>query len=180
MTPHALRLAVLLSPLLLAGGCGTFGHQGTARLLQSRLQDQLAPDINAGTVALQTLPDGARVTLLGTSPFPDGKKAQDDKHRDLRASVIEALLDPSLMRIQLADTSALPEAQRDLRVQNVAQYFGAYGLGSTLQPAVPSQAMPPGLAGTAPAGMTITITVQCPGRYHGAGYGSGISMPVCD
>jgi hypothetical protein len=62
----------------------------------------------------------------------------------------------------------------------VARYFEAFGLGSTLQPAAPSQAMPPGLAGTAPAGLTITITVQCPGRHHGAGYGSGISMPVCD
>jgi len=180
MILHARRLAVLLGPLLLVAACGSSGQQGTVRLLDSRLQVQLAPDIEAGNASLQTLPDGALVTLLGPSAFPFGTKASDSQQRDVRPSVVEGLLDPSLMRIQLADTSALPEAQRVERVQNMERYFVAYGLESTLQPALPTQAMPPGPASAAPAGLTITISVQCPERHHWSGYGSGKSMAVCD
>jgi hypothetical protein len=186
MNPHARRLAVLLSPLLLVAACGPSGQQRTVRLLDERLLFQLAPSIEAGDAALQILPDGARVTLLGGSPSsnaPSSNRAKrtDDQFPAVRVAVIEGLLDPRLMRIQLADTSALPQAQRDARVKDVARYFEAYGLGSTLQPAAPPQAMPPGsAAGAAPSGLTITISVQCPDRHRGPGYGSGRSMPVCD
>jgi hypothetical protein len=191
MNPHARRLGVLLSPLLLVAACGSSGRQQTVRLLDERLLFELAPNIETGNAALQILPDGARVTLLGPLPITNGRipsgpssngaKRTDDQTFDARASVIEGLLDPSLMRIQLADTSALPQAQRDARVQNVAHYFEAYGLGSTLQPAAEPQTMPPGPAGgAAPSGLTITIHVQCPDRHDGWGYGSGRSMPICD
>jgi hypothetical protein len=180
MIPHARRLVVLLTPLVLLAACGSSGQQRTAQSLDDRLLAQMRPDIAAGNVVLQPLPDGAQVTLLGTSQFPNGVKAFDDQQPDVRSAVIEGLLDPSLMQIQVADTSTLPDDQRNTRILNVARYFEAYGLEQTLQPTVPPQAVSPPPATAAPPGLTITIRVQCP-RYHdGAGYGDGTSKPVCD
>jgi hypothetical protein len=173
MTLHAPRLAVLLTPLLLFAGCA---GPSTTQRLGYRLQVGLAPDIAAGNAILQPLPNGARVTLVRLPRYAPGRQpVVDDQQRDVRASVVEALLDPSLMRIQLADTSTLPDAQRDARVRNMAQYLEAYELGSTLQPAAPPQAMPP----DAPPGLTITINVQCPSRNGPVG-DSGGSKPICD
>jgi hypothetical protein len=171
------RLAVSLCPLLLVAACGGSPTRREARLLNDRLQWQLAPDIAAGNAVLQPLPDGARVTLPGPSTFPDDLPALDNREPDARSAVVEGLLDPSLMRIQFADTSALPDYQRDKRIADMTGYFAAYGLASTLQPAAPPQAVPPG---SAPPGLTITISVACPRPVGGAGYGDGRSHPVCD
>lgn len=178
MTPHA-RLAVLLSPLFLLNACGGSGQHRTARLLNERLSYQLAPNIAAGNVALQPLPDGAQVTLLSQRAFEDNVTALTDKYPSTRASVVEALLAPSLMRIQLADTSALPPDQKQERINNVTQYFQDYGLGSTLQPVASPQVMVPASAGPAPTGLTITISVVCPHAHPGPGYGTGQAQPAC-
>jgi hypothetical protein len=119
MNRHAGHLAVLLCPLLLIAACGPSAQQRTTRLLDDRLQTQLAHQIAAGRAVVQQLPDGARVTLLDSSLFPNGPRALDDQVPDIRADVIEGLLDPTLMRVQVADTSTLPADQRDTRVQNV-------------------------------------------------------------
>src|SRR5208283_4270555 len=59
------RLTRLLTPLLLLAACGSdHGLHRTTKLLNDRLQEQLAPDIGAGAASLQPLPNGARVTLL--------------------------------------------------------------------------------------------------------------------
>jgi hypothetical protein len=179
MDPNARRLAVLLCPIIMAASCHSSGQQRATQLLDQRLQAELAPDIAAGKAALQPLPDGARVTLLDTSSsFPNDVGALTDRRPDIRSNVIEGLLDPKLMRIQVTDTSTLPADQRDARVQNVVQYFVANGLGSTLGPATPQQATLPGSADTAPAGLRITISVQCP-HHDGAGYDSGDANPAC-
>jgi hypothetical protein len=172
MNHHARRLGVLLSPLLLLAACGPSHH--TQRVLGDRLYTQLAPDIVAGKAVLQPLPDGDQVTLLDPSMFPNDIRALSDAYPDIRANVIEAMLDPSLMQVQITDTAPLREDLRDARVRNVAQYFVDNGLASTLVP--PSQ--PP--AAAAPAGLTITITLRCPDRHGGSGYGDGRSHPVCD
>jgi hypothetical protein len=180
MSFHAWRLAVLLcSPLLLAA-CGPSGEQRTTQRLDNRLADTLGPDIAAGNAVLQPLPDGARVTFLGSSLFPADERALDDQQRDVRAGVVEGLLDPSLMQLQIVDTTALPDDQRDARVRNVARYFDAYGLGPTLLPAPPRAVLPPGPPGATPPGLTITISLQCPHRHNGSGYGDGRWRPVCD
>lgn len=179
MKLRAKCLVALLSPLLLVAACASAEHH-TAQRLDHRLQARLAPDIAAGNVALQPLPDGARVTLLGPSQFPNGVRALDNQQRDIRAGVIEGLLDPSLMRIQVADTSTMPEDQREARVHDVTQYFVDNGLGGTLQPITPLQPPPPAPAGAAPAGLTITVGVQCPQRHAEPGYGTRQSKPACD
>jgi hypothetical protein len=180
MNPRARRLVALFCPLILLAACGPSGQQRTASRLNDRLQEQLAANIAAGDAALQPLPNGARVTLLGNSSFPNDVTALAGEYTDIRANVIEGLLDPSLMRVEVTDTSPLPDRQREGRIRNVDQYFIANGLGSTLQPAPPPQAVPPGRAVAVPPGLTITIGVQCPQRREGMGYGSGRSMPVCD
>jgi hypothetical protein len=170
------RFAVFLSALLLIAACSS-GVQHTTRLLNNRLQDRLAPDIASGTATLQPLPGGAQITLLGNLQFPDDAPALNDQQRDVRSSVVEGMLDPALMQVQVADTSALPLDQRNARVRNVVQYFAAYGLAPSLLPVPPEQASP---SGAAAAGLTITIGIQCPGRHDGPGYGDGKSKPVCD
>jgi hypothetical protein len=180
MSPHARRLAVLFSPLLLVVGCGSSGQQQTTQLLNYRLLVELAPAIALGDAVLQPLPDGSRVTLLGASRFPRDVRASDNRGGAIPASVVEALLDPRLMRIAVADTTTLPDDQRADRVRDAQQYFAAYGLGSTLQPAAPSQAMPPGPAGAAPAGLVLTISVRCPPGHDPFAVSNGLSDPVCD
>jgi hypothetical protein len=180
MSFHAWRLAILLCPPLLLAACGPSGQQRTAQRLDDRLFVDLAPDIAAGNAVLQPLPDGARVTFLGPSLFPVDERALDNQQRDVRAGVVEGLLDPSLMRLQVVDTSALPDSQRDARVRNVARYFEVYDLGPSLVPTAPRAVLPPGPPGATPPGLTITISVHCPHPNDGAGYGDGTSRPVCD
>jgi hypothetical protein len=167
------RHAVVLTPLILLAACGS-GPSHTARLLDQRLNASLAGDVAAGRATVQTLPDGDRVTLLGPSSFPDDTKTLDDQTPDVRANVIQGMLDPTLMRVQVADTSTLPAYQRDVRVRNVAQYFVANGLGPVLVPPGPDAA-PVGAAG-----LVLTIQLDCPRPNGSAGYGDGGSHPVCD
>ena len=178
MDRYARRLVVLLSPLLLVA-CGPSSQQRTTQLLDQRLQFQLARDIAAGNAVLQPLSDGARVTFLTTSSFPVDDKAMTGEYPDIRANVIEALLDPTLMRISVADTAALPDEQRYQRIQNVNQYFVANGLGTTLQPTL-MQAVAADSTAAGPAGLTITISVHCPVPQDGAGYNTGESNPMCN
>ncbi len=178
MKRYVPRVFGLAGVLVLVAGCGASGHSGTVRLLDDRMQARLAGDIAADQATFQALPDGARVTLLGSSLFPTGSKTLADHHPDVRADVIEALLDPSLMRVEVTDTGASSAEQREERIRNVSQYFVENGLGSTLVEAG-SEAQP-GPGGAGPVGLTITITVQCPGSHGGWGYGDGKSNPTCD
>jgi hypothetical protein len=169
------RQAAVLIPLILLTACGSGGpYQHSTQLLDRRLNASLAADVAAGRATVQPLPDGDLVTLLGPSSFPADAKALDDQTPDVRANVIEGLLDPSLMRVQVADTSTLPAYQRDARVRNVSQYFVANGLGPVLVPSGPDAAP----AGT--AGLVLTIRLDCPRPNGLVGYGDGLSHPVCD
>jgi hypothetical protein len=179
MNPHQWRLAGLSCPLLLLAACGgPSDQQRAAWQLDHRLEARLAPQIDAGNATVQPLPDGARVTLLGPAHFPTGVRTVGGGEDDGRANVIQGLLDPRLMRVQLADTSALPPDQQAARVASLAQYFVDYRLGSTLQPAAPPQDMPPGPDAAAPAGLTITIGVQCPHDHELAGNYVDIAPPA--
>lgn len=160
-------------PVLLLAACGS-GQEHSARVLNQRLQEHLAPQIAAGRAVVQPTEAGAQVTLLDTAPFATGLNAQDDVTPDIRADVIEGLLDPSLMRVQVADTSALPPYQQQARVQEVRDYFTVNALGSVLLP--PETPAP----GGAPAGLNISISLQCPPPNGRTGYGDGRSLPVCD
>lgn len=154
------RLTGLLAPLLLLAACENTGLSSTTELLNSRLQARLAPDIAAGQAVVQPLPNGAVVTLLGNSDFRDRVDAQDNRNREVRASVIQGLLDPSLIRIAVADTSSLTAGQRAVRVQNVTQYFRDNGLALSLVPDGQAPVVSTGAA--VPQGVTISLVLDCP------------------
>lgn len=179
MKLHVRLLTIL--PLLVLASCAS-QEQRSVRLLDQRLQTGLAPDIAANRAVVQSLSDGARVTLVDSSIFPNDTDALDNRAFDLGASVIQSLLDPDLMRIEVADTSTLPDAQRDARVRRVVQYFTVYGLAPSLRAAEP---IPAGSAATTPAGLAITIAVVCSHRHGGFGHvdihdGDGGRSPDCD
>jgi len=179
MKPHPWRFTGLLCPLFMAAACcGPSGQQRAAREVDHRLEARLAPDIAAGNATVQPLPDGAQVTLLNPAQLPSGVPPASGSSGDIRARVVQGLLDPRLMRIQLADTSPMPPDQQQVRVQNLTQYFIENRLGPTLQPAAPPQGMPPGPGGAAPAGLAITISVQCPHDHEGTAYGIDMVPPV--
>jgi hypothetical protein len=171
--PIMTRIAALLSPLLLLAACGN-PQQHSAQVLNNRMLDHLSAEIAAGKAVVQPLPSGTQITLLDPSQFPNDDRTMEDQFVDMRADVIEGLLDPSLMRVQVADTSTLPQYQRQTRIANVAGYFTANGLGPVLVPAAPAPATP------GPAGLLITVNVQCPPPDGLIGYGDGRSHPVCD
>jgi hypothetical protein len=145
------RFALTFGPVLLVAACASWcGSSGTAQDLADRLQTRLAPDIAAGRVALDRLPDGTRVTMREPIVVPSGAMALNDTGRMVLTHVIEGLVDPSLVQIEIADSPATP---------TVTQYFDDYGLGQTLQPAAPQQVGPPGSGPAASQGLTITVRV---------------------
>ena len=160
----------LLVTLLLLAACASGQHR-TARELNHRLQDRLGPDIATKRASLQTLQDGARVTLLGPLQSPAGSSTRDDGQRNALPNVVQGLLAPALMRIQVADSGPMSQYQREARVRDVRQYLVDYGLGQTLRPAAAAVA-----ANRAETGLTITIEVQCRRRDNGPGH----PKPACD
>jgi hypothetical protein len=167
--------AAVFGPLILLGACAS-GQQNSVDMLNRRLQTTMKPEIADSRVALQPLPDGAVVTLLDGSRLPDDVGAMDNRERDPRASMVEGLLDPSLMSLSVADTGAGTELDRQRRVHSFTQYLTEYRLAPTLQnpgdlPAVAQV--------DTPAGLAVTIRVVCPARTNWPGYGQGQSDPSC-
>jgi len=162
MTPfQALRPVLLLGPTLLVAACSSwFGAPQTTRDLGDRLQTRLTPDITAGQVALERLPDGARVTIVEQSLFPGGGAQLDDKGRAVITRLIQGLLAPNLLQIEVADSAATPAALQGARAGAVTQYFSDYGLGSVVQTVAPAETVPVGPAGSSLPGMTITVSLN--------------------
>jgi hypothetical protein len=142
-------LPLLCLPPLLGACCGP----NNASLLNRRLQAQLTLETANGRAVVQPLPSGAQVTLTDQTLFPNGGAQLDARGRYVLASLIEGLLDPNILQISLASSSATPPALQQARGQAVRRFFEEYFLGPSLQP-----------AGSAPVaaasgGTTITVTV---------------------
>jgi hypothetical protein len=151
------RRIALFCSLLAVVACAS-GNNSAANLGQ-RMQVLLAPDIASGRAGLEQLPDGARVTLPQQSLFPTGRSELDDKGRFILASVIQGLLEPGILRIDIAAAPGTPVGLQTAQAQAVTQYFVDYGLGPSLQPSAPQQDMPPGSVSTPPPGLTITVSI---------------------
>jgi hypothetical protein len=172
------RLTGLFAPLLLLAACGDHGLSRTTELLNDRLHATLAPDVATGHAALQPLPNGALVTLLGNSDFRDQVDAKDARYREVRASLIQGLLDPSLVRIAVADTSGLTAEQRATRVHNVIQYFKDNGLALSLVPEGQAPVVPAGAA-PVPQGVAITLLLECPAYQQPNNWNYLPPIPSC-
>jgi hypothetical protein len=145
-------VAVALGSVLSIAACGSWwGPPDTAQDLGDRLQARLAPDIAAGRVALDRLPDGARVTLADQTLFASGGTALGGAGQTVLTGVIQGLIDPSLLRIAITDSAAAQGDGQGAQTQAVTQYFDEYGLGRTLQP--------PGTGDASPQGLAITIRI---------------------
>jgi hypothetical protein len=144
-----------MAGVVVLAGCGDHGAQQATRDLNNRLQARLAPDVAAGDAAIQPLPDGARVTLLAPGPTGTRVWSANGLGLDTRAHVVNALLDPTLMRIAVTDSGDLPDEARAARVRDMQTYLSDYGLAPTLQPGAVTTA-------AGPAGLALTISVQCP------------------
>ena len=131
MRRPAVHRAILLGSLLLTAGCSC---GSPTQDLNARLQARLAPQLATNQAALQQLPDGSQVLLIDQSLFTVGDAQLTDQGQYILASVIEALIDPRLLRIAIADQPGTSAYLQSARIQAVNQYFTDYGLAGTLQP----------------------------------------------
>ena len=135
------RGGVMVVATVLLGACSAPGPDRATADLNNRLQARLAPDIAAGRASVQPLPDGARVTLAA----PANGQWSVGQGQDARINTVQALLNPSLLRIELAKQAPYDEAM--LRALSVMNW-------QSLTRADPSTA-PPG-------GVVVTVHVVCP------------------
>jgi hypothetical protein len=157
---HPVRLAILLSPLLAATACTSLpwpinwlGH-APREDLDSRLQMELAPELAAGRVSLRHTSDGTSVTFADQAVFaPGGADLNETGHAAL-TSVIQALIDPNLLHIEVAEATTTPASLQAARVQTVTGSFDHAGLAAAAQPPVAAPPMP---ANTPVEGLTITV-----------------------
>jgi hypothetical protein len=156
-----MRQTALLLGLLMVAACGKTDQQKTVDLLHQRLYESLADAAQAGAVTVQYRPDGAEIV------FPEGGKPFTP---DPRASMVEAMIDPSLLRIGIAAPAGLPPYEADRRVQAWTEDFGRMPLGGAQQAPAPQ---------AVPSGMAVTLQVICPHRHDDAGFAYGVREPGC-
>jgi hypothetical protein len=149
----AVHHAILLGSLLLVAACSC-GTGTNVQTLNTRLQARLSPQLATNQATVQQLPDGSQVVLVDQSLFAAGGAQLNDGGRYVLASVIEGLLEPRLLRIEVADTPGTSPYLQNARAQAVTQYFVDYGLAPTLQPPAAQPVVP---VGVPPQGTTITV-----------------------
>jgi hypothetical protein len=155
---HCKQLAVIFVPVLVLAGCGS-GSDHSAEDLGNRLQAELTPEISDGRASVAQLPDGARVVLTDQALFPSGGAVLDNKGRYILASVVEGLLDPRLLQIEVAESAGTPASLQAARTQAV-QTFVQNALVPMSWPYTPRQVVPAAPGSAAPQGISITVAVN--------------------
>jgi hypothetical protein len=158
----------LTGAALLLAACAPSPNVGEmSRNLTRRLNDRLAPSIAGGTATVAQTPDGARVMLADTALFqPGSNTALGGGGETLVKGVVQGLLAPKYMQIEVAGSPATPAYVRLQQVDAVTAYFENYLLGPSLRPAgaVP-ETLPVGPPGSGMQGFTIAIRVAPSGPY---------------
>jgi hypothetical protein len=156
-----MRQTALLFGVLLLAACGPTNQQKTVNLQQQRLYASLGDAARAGAVTITNQPDGAEIVFPDTAiPFSP----------DARASMIQALIDPTLLRIGIAAPAGLPQYEADRRVQAWSTYFAAMQVGDAEIGPTPQ---------AVPSGMAVRIQVNCPRRFNRAAFEAGLRNPGC-
>ncbi len=148
------RAAVLLAPLFLVAACA--GAPTATQDLNGRLTARLAPEIQAGQVAVHPLADGSQVAIPEDSLFPPGSARLDDKGRSVLTYFIQALLEPTILTIQVADASNSLEGAR---AQAIIDFLRQNSLWSRVQAGSAPTSVQVGAVGTPIQGVTITVNV---------------------
>jgi hypothetical protein len=155
MTPfRATRFAAVLVPIVAVAACSS--DPAPAVVQNSRMDARLAPEIAAGQIAVQPLPDGAQVAIPDDMLFAPGRTQLDDKGRLVLTHVIQALIEPTMITIGVADAS---DGLQGGRTQSVLDYFRDHALGQQVAPVESPPVVPVGAPGTPLQGTTITINV---------------------
>jgi hypothetical protein len=145
--------AAFLVLALFLGGCA---GERSPRDLVDRLQSELAPELANGGGTLERLPDGVRITLADQTLFPAGGTKLDTRGRFVLTSLVEGLLAPALLRVDVAGPAPVPQE----RAAAVAQFLNGVQVAPNLLFAslytgpLPSSQMP----------QATTITVTAPAR----------------
>lgn len=157
----AARLAplVLLGPLLL-GGCVNSGLSYAPQTQDARMQARLWPEVQSGRVVVQAVPTGTQVSIPDQQLFAPGSARLTANGGRLLTYVVQALLEPTLLTIQVSDASDGPQGAR---TQAILDYFRNHQLGGQAVSALPPEgqpaAVPVGAAGTPVQGTIITVNV---------------------
>jgi outer membrane protein OmpA-like peptidoglycan-associated protein len=145
---------VFVAPLVLLPGCAA---QYPAQDLGDRLQSELAPQLSNGSAMLERLPDGARVTFPDQTLFPTGSAELDAKGQFVLASLVEALLAPALLQVDIAGPAATPAPVQQARAVAVTQFLHGIQVAPNLLFTSLREAAP--ADGTAPQATMITVTL---------------------
>jgi hypothetical protein len=152
--PRMPRTSFAWALALAVAGCasGSGPHQ-SAQDVDERLHRQLASEIDARLVTVQEQGDAVTIGVADPSLFAPGTAELSDAGRGILTGVIEALVDPSLLRIQVAAPSGPGAALAAARAQVVTlflmqptQYQVPGALAPAVQPPVPMAAARPGAA----------------------------------
>ena len=153
-----LRASVFIAQLVLLLGCAS---ERSPQDLGDRLQVELSSELANGSVTLERLQDGARVTLPDQTLFPTGGAELDAKGRDVLTSLVAALLAPPLLQVDVAGPADTPMPLQQARVRAVSQFLQDIQVAPNLL-FIGLQEGPPAAGDVTPQATTITVTR--PGR----------------
>jgi len=125
------RMAAAFGSILLVTGCAGL-QQETVRQLNARMQIGLAPQVAQQQAGVQGLKDGTQIMLAEDTLFAPGSAVLSARGQFILASVIEGLMAPPLMQIEVTPSAATSPYLRQARVAAVRQFFTEYALGPQL------------------------------------------------
>jgi hypothetical protein len=143
-----------VAQLVLLVGCAS---ERSPQDLSDRLQVELSPELANGSVTLERLPDGARVTLPDQTLFPTGGAELDARGRFVLTSLVQALLAPPLLQVDVAGPAGTPMTLQQARVRAVTQFLEGIQVAPNLL-FTGLQEEPPATDGVAPQATTVTVT----------------------
>jgi hypothetical protein len=154
------RWTLLLGLLLLVAACSSGPTRARdTQVLYDRMVARLASDLAAGRVKVQRLPHEVRATLVEEPLFVPGGAELNADGRDLLTRLIEAMVDPGLLRIDTTNAGAEPGTLEAARAEAVLQYLAQPNLAAAFQPQGPAWNMSPRAAPAPAQGLTITVHV---------------------
>jgi hypothetical protein len=148
------RLAAAIAPLVLVAACAT---EPPAPVTQNlRMQNRLAPEIAGGRLTVQPTQAGTAIVIPEDSLFLFGSAKLSPSGTATLTYVTQALLEPSILSIGVADPS---DSLQGARVRAVTDYFTLHRIGPSLLPTAAPVVVPVGPSGTPVPGLSITVNV---------------------
>jgi hypothetical protein len=146
------RTTAAFGSILLVAGCGSLQHE-TVQQLNARMQIGLAPQVAQQQAGVQPLQNGTQITLAEDTLFTPGSAALSARGQFILASVIEGLMAPPLMQIEVTPSATSSPYLRQARVAAVRRFFTNFALGPQLVASAPAT------NSTAPQSFAITVHV---------------------